>query len=362
MARLREWLARFWGTLRPGRRDAELERELRTHLELAAERERPHVDSNEAARRAAAIRVGSVPQAMDALRDQRGLPWLDDLTRDARHALRGLLRTPVFASITLVTLAISIGANTVVFSVVNSVLLKPLAYPHAEDLVAVWHTAPGAAGLSSVSGDLRLSPSMYFTYAEQNRTFQEFGIWQEVSTTVTGLAEPEQVRTIALTNGVLQALDVQPTLGRWLSEVDQKPSGPETVMLGYGYWQRRFGGAPSAIGRVLSVNSRSLEIVGVMPKGFRLVDVEPEVIVPLAFDRSRLILPGFGLQALARLKPGVTIAEASADVARMVPIWMTSWPAAPGINPRIYENWRIGPALRPLKEMLSVRPAMFSGW
>lgn len=350
MARLREWLIRFWGTLRPGRRDAELERELRTHLELAAERERPHAGSNEAERRAAAIRVGSVPHAMDALRDQRGLPWLDDLTRDARHALRGLRRNPVFASITLLTLAISIGANTAVFTVVNSVLLKPLAYPRADDLVAVWHTAPGAEGLSSVSGDLRLSPSMYFTYAEQNRTFQEFGVWQEVSGTITGLAEPEQVRAIVLTNGVLQALDVLPAVGRWLTEIDQQAGGPQTVMLGYGYWQRRFGGDPSAVGRVLSVNSRPLEIVGVMPKGFRLVDVDPEVIVPIAFDRSRQILPGFGLQALARLKPGVTIAEASADIARMVPIWMTSWPAAPGINPRIYESWRIGPALRPLKQ------------
>lgn len=350
MAALREWLVRFWGTLRPGRRDAELERELHAHLELAAEHERRDVDSNEAARRAAAIGVGSVPHAMDALRDQRGLPWLDELTRDARHAIRGLRRNPMFASITLLTLALSLGANTAVFSVVNSVLLKPLAYPHADDLVAVWHTAPGAEGLSSVSGDLRLSPSMYFTYAEQNRTLQEFGIWQEVSTTVTGLAEPEQVRTVVLTAGVLQALEVQPAVGRWLTEVDQAPGGPQTVMLGYGYWQRRFGGDASVLGRVLLVNSRSLEVVGVMPRGFRLADVEPEVIVPVAFDRSRLILPGFGFQALARLKPGVTIAEASADVARMTPIWMTSWPAAPGINPRIYESWRIGPALRPLKD------------
>ncbi len=122
--------------------------------------------------RAAVIRVGAVAQTMEALRDQRGLPWLDDLARDVRYGLRTLRRTPMFATVVLLTLAIGIGANTAVFSVVNSVLLKPLAYPNAEELVAVWHTAPGAPGLSTVSGDLRLSASMFFTYAEHNRTFQ----------------------------------------------------------------------------------------------------------------------------------------------------------------------------------------------
>src|SRR5207249_8447444 len=97
----------------------------------------------------------------------------------------------------------------------------PLAYPHAEELVAVWHKAPGAAGLSTISGDLRLSPSMYFTYAERNRTFQAFGLWFAASNTVTGLAEPEQVPTLLITDGTLQALGVQPVLGRWLAAGDQ---------------------------------------------------------------------------------------------------------------------------------------------
>ena len=114
---------------------------------------------------------------MDALRDQRGLPWLDDLTRDLRHGVRTLGRTPTFTAVVLLTLAIGIGANTAVFSVVNSVLLRPLPYPQPERLVAVWHTAPGASGMANLTGDLRLSPSMYFTYAEQNRTFEHIGVW-----------------------------------------------------------------------------------------------------------------------------------------------------------------------------------------
>ena len=250
----------------------------------------------------------------------------------------------------LLTLAIGIGANTAIFTVVNSVLLKPLAYPEAENLVALWHTAPGASGMSNLSGDLRLSPSMYFTYAEHNRTFEHIGVWFAGSATVTGIAEPEQVRRLLVSDGTLQALGVQPLLGRALSQADQAPDAPRTVMLGYGYWRRRFGGDRSVVGRSITVESRASEVVGVMPEGFRVVNVDPELIVPFGFERSRLTLPGFGLQALARLKPGVTMADASADVARMVPIWMTSWPAAPSVNPRVYESWRITPALRPLKQ------------
>jgi predicted permease len=251
--------------------------------------------------------------------------------------------------VALVTLALGIGANTAVFSVLNSVLLKPLAYPRSEELVAVWQKAPGAAGLTSVSGDLRMSASMFTTYSEQNRTLQAIGAWFATTATVTGLAEPEQVRAILVTDGALEALGVPSEVGRWLSKADQMPGGP-AVMIGYGYWQRRFGGEASAIGRKILVDSRVREIVGVMPRGFRFVDEDMDLIVPLAFVRAQLNLPGFGFQGVARLKPGVTLAQANADIARLVPVWMSSWPAAAGINPRVYENWKISPALRPLKQ------------
>ena len=121
-------------------------------------------------------------------------------------------------------------------------------------------------------------------------------------------------------------------------------------MLSYGYWQRRFGGDRAVIGRNITVDSRSREIVGVMPQGFRFVDADFDLIVPLAFDRGKLILAGFGYHGIARLKPGVTIAEANADMTRMLPIWMDSWSNGPGTNPHIYETWKITPAIRPLKQ------------
>jgi predicted permease len=285
--------------------------------------------------------------------DGRGVwrwPSVEDFVQDIRYALRMLAKAPGFTIIAILTIAIGIGANTAVFSVVNSVVLKPLSYPHPVELVSLHQVAPGAAGLADFETGLHLSPSMYVTYAEQNRTFQSVGVWNTGTANVTGLAEPERVRTAEVSDGVLQALRVPPEVGRWLSAADQVPRGPERVMLSHGYWQRRFGGERSAIGRNLIVDSRPREIVGVMPRDFRLVDTDFDVMVPVAFDRGQLILAGFGYSGIARLKPGVSIAQADADITRMLPIWMDSWTNGPGTNPHIYETWKITPDLRLLKE------------
>ncbi|HEY7286177.1 MAG TPA: ABC transporter permease [Vicinamibacterales bacterium] len=347
---VREWLTRLLGTFRPSRRDEDLEAELRSHLELSAEAESRRSEMIDDDARVAALENGPVAQTMEAMRDQRGLPWLDDLSRDLRHGARTLRRSPTFTAVALLTLAIGIGANTAVFSVLNGILLKPLPYPRSDDLVAVWHVAPGAEGLAAVSGDLRLSASMYFTYAEQNRAFEHIGIWYPYSATVTGVSEPEQVRSVVVSDGVLQALAVPPLVGRPLAAADQVPDGPATMLLTAGYWQRRFGGDPGVVGRIVQVDSLPREIVGVMPANFRIADQEADLILPARFDRRTLTLPGFGFQSIARLKPGVTIADANADIARLVPIWMDSWPMFGNLSGKVYESWRIAPAVRPLKQ------------
>jgi len=151
---------------------------------------------------------------------------------------------------------------------------------------------------------------------------------------------------------VLQTLNVPPTVGRWFAQADEDPYGGKTIVLSYGYWQRRFGGDRSAIGRIIQVDAKSMEIVGVMPRGFRLVDRDFDLLIPLALDPANQKLAGFGYNGLARLKPGAQLAQADADIARLIPVWMDSWSNGPGTNPHYYERWRITPGFRSLKQQV----------
>jgi putative ABC transport system permease protein len=262
-----------------------------------------------------------------------------------RQVLRRLGRAPMFTVITLITLAAGVGANTVVFSVLEGVLLKPLPYPQSEELVGVWHTAPGI-GLP----ELEMSPSDYFIYREQGRSFQDIGMYQGDSVSVTGAGEPEQVPALRVTEATLPLLGVQPLLGRHFRSEDDLPGAPETVMLTYAYWRRKFGGDSSAVGRTLILDGKGRQIIGVLPKGFHFLDREdPALITPLQFDRSKANLGNFSYDGLARLKPGMTLQQANADVARMLPIVMNSFPAPPGFSIKLFEDAKIGPNVRPLK-------------
>jgi putative ABC transport system permease protein len=328
----------------------ELSEEIQAHLDQKVEELVGDGMSKEEAMQSARREFGNLGLIEENSCEVWRWPSVEDFFSDIRYALRALRHNPVFTVVALLTIAIGIAANAAVFSVVNSVLLKPLNYPEAEELVALHQIAPGAEGLADFENGLLLSPSMYFTYAEQNRTFQSLGVWVTGTANITGLAEPEQVRVVAVSDGVLQTLGVPPAVGRWLSQTDQVPNGPERAMLSYGYWQRRFGGDRAVIGRNILVDSRQREIVGVMPKEFRFVDADFDLVAPLAFDRGKVILAGFGFHGIARLKPGATIAQANADITRMLPIWMDSWSNGPANNSHIYEQWRITPMIRSLKQ------------
>jgi predicted permease len=328
----------------------DLAEEMRLHLEERTEQLMSEGMSRKEAEQTARRAFGNATLLEERSREVWQMPWVESLGTDLKLVFRRLRKSPGFAATVLLTLAIGIGANTAVFSVLNSVLFKPLPYPDAEQLVALRLIAPGAAGLADFSTGLRLSPSMYFTFAEQNRTFQSLGVWIAGIANVTGVAQPHEVHTASITDGVLQTLSVPPLVGRWLLPAEQNPHGQKAVMLSYGYWQRRFGGDPSVIGRSIEVDSQPWQIVGVMPQGFHLVNADFDLLVPLGFDRNKQILSGFGFQGIARLKPGVLITQADADVTRMLPIWMDSWSNGPGIDSHFFEQWKITPALLPLKE------------
>jgi predicted permease len=275
---------------------------------------------------------------------------LESLLVDLKHVFRRLGRSPGFAITVVLTLAIGIGANTAVFSVLNSVLLRALPYPEPEELVSLHLNAPGAPGLAEFRSELRLSASMYFTFARHNRTFQSVGLWQSGTASITGLAQPEQVNTALISGGVLETLNVPALTGQWLTAADQDSHGLGRVMLSYGYWQRRFGGDPSVVGRTISVNSQPRVIAGVMPRGFKVVNYDFDLVVPLALDPVNEQLAGFGYHGIARLRPGVNLPQANADAARLINVWMDSWTNGPGSDGHWYLRWKITPALEPLKE------------
>src|SRR5262245_24223167 len=262
------------------------------------------------------------------------------------QSLRRLVRVPTLTATALVTLAIAIGPNTAVFGIVRGVLIKPLPYPDAERLVGVWHKAPGL----NLPGDANCSPGMYLNYGGQNQTFEHFGLWSLAGATVAGVAEPELVETAFVTHGVLQALSVQPAHGRLFSREDDTPGTPETVMLSGGYWKRRFGGDPAVVGRSLTVDLRPRTIIGVMPENFQFVRGTPDLILPQRFDRSTVFVGNFSYQGIARLKPGVTMAQANADLGRMIPMWLEGWPLPPGFSRAMFEGARLAPGLHPLKQ------------
>src|SRR5271156_439906 len=263
-----------------------------------------------------------------------------------KQVLRRLSRAPLFTAITLITLAVGVGANTVIFSVVEGVLLKPLPYPHAEQLIGVWHSAPGIG-----FAELNMSPSIYFIDREQNTTLQDIGAYDGDSLDVTGDGKPEHVPGLDVTDGTLPLLGVTPVLGRLFNRKDDSAGAPQTVVLSYGYWQRKFGGASSVIGRSLTVGGKPREIIGVLPQGFHLLD-QPDVAIflPFQWDRNKTKLGDFSERALARLKPGVTMAQASTDMARLLPVVLRSFPAPEGFSVSIFEKVRLAPNLRPLKQ------------
>jgi putative ABC transport system permease protein len=276
--------------------------------------------------------------------------FVETLIRDFRYAVRTLTKHFSFAGTAVLTLALGIGATTAIFSVVYSVLIKPLAYPNADELVRIRHSA-AAVNIDDLGGSL----SMYLTYRQETRTFAQFGLWSDGGETLTSVDGTERVRSLRVTYGVLQALGVQPLRGRWFTEQEHGPKaeGPAPLMLSYGFWQSRFAGEATALGREVLINGRPSRIVGIMPPDFRFLDMkpQPDVIVAVQVDPARQTIGNFGFNALARLKPGATAAGAAADIERMLPIWIDAWPMVPGfsLSRDTMKGWRITPIVRSLK-------------
>jgi predicted permease len=243
---------------------------------------------------------------------------------------------PGFAGVVIVTTALAIGATTAIFSVVNSVLIRPLPYPDPDRLVRIVHSIGGI-------NQPYFSDAIYVTYLDNRQAFEDVGVWVPAGrATVTGRGEPEEVRALIASHGLLTTLGSAPAIGRWFSSEDVSPGAAATVMLAHGYWQRTFGGNADAVGRELTIDSRPYQIIGVMPAEFQFRG-EQDVILPLRVNPGRLS-GVFSLNGIARLKSGVTLEQANADVARMLEIYFDRF----GTNRGRAQRWV--PILRPLKE------------
>jgi predicted permease len=304
MTTFREWVTRLWGTVRPSRRDAELEAELRLHLELATEDEQRRADSIEDAGRTAAIRSGGMAQAMEAVRDQRGLPWLDDLARDLRYGLRALRRNPMFASVAVLTLALGIGANTAIFSLADAVLLRALPVSNPGDLVVLRQRGPGGdifPFTSAAASDL----------APDGDVLSGLASFRPLLNTHVSVNGETELALAQLVSGNYHAvLGIDAVLGRTLTQRDREP----VAVISHGYWQRRFAGDPSVVGRLLEMQGRSFTIVGVTPAEF--FGTQPgrhvDVTAPLAARTTTMPPNARWLYLVGRLAPGVSREQARA--------------------------------------------------
>jgi putative ABC transport system permease protein len=282
-----------------------------------------------------AERMASLRQAQPPGRITPAAPTghvLGDLWQDLRYAARTFWKQPGFAAAAVVTLALGIGATTAIFSVVYGVLLKPLPFDEPERLVSLRHHAPHGAGTNQ-------GHTTYLTYRENQKAFEAIGAWDPAEVSITGSGDPERVEALLVSSTTLPLLRVHPLVGRFFSAEDDTPGGPLRVVLAYGYWQRRFGGAWNVLGERLMVDGRPAEVIGILPSSFKFLRTRPAVVLPLPLDVNAPGGISFGFQALARLKAGVSLAQANADVARMV-----------SLLPPAFARLELQPNVRPLAD------------
>ncbi len=314
MGALREWVSRLSGYLRRARRDDDLEQELQLHLDLAAEAARQRGQSPEQARRAVRIQSGGTAQAMEALRDQRGLPWIDALSSDIVFGWRQLNKHRAVSCAAILSLGLAIGATTAGFRLVDAVLLRPLPVHDPGGLLYVAFTAHDSQNRPDELDDFDYPT--YRKYADVIRDRADVmvvGMSAPQEITVNSGDEPEEVFRQFLSGNVFSSFGLQPAVGRLFGPPDDDGPGAHAVaVLSYDYWTRRFGRDPKAIGQTIHAGVRPYEIVGVAPRGFS--GTEPgrvtDLFVPATMNVQALDSPGWSWFRLwVRPKPGVLPAE-----------------------------------------------------
>jgi putative ABC transport system permease protein len=298
--------------VRRDRFDRELEEEVRFHLEMKAEEYVAAGMTQEEAWLAAGRQFGNETRMREMSRETWGFAMLENLLQDVRFGARVLAKHKGYTAVAVLTLALGIGANTAIFSVVNAVLLRPLPFEGPERLVRVFGTSARRSNFSR--------PHSYLNFADlraQNQTFEAMAAYTGSTSALSGDDAPEQISGAIASGDIFLVLRTKPLTGRLLTPEDEKPGGSPAVVISHGLWQRRFGGDPQIVGRTIRLDGREREVVGVTPADFRFE------FIPGALDFWTAIDPGANeykqrgaifLEAIGRLKPGVSAEQANADV------------------------------------------------
>jgi putative ABC transport system permease protein len=315
LAWIRAFASRTRAALSPRQVDQEFEHELNAHLDMLADENVRRGMSPEEAKRAARIRLGGHTQLKGINRELHGLPMLETIFQDTRYALRMLRKNPGFTAVAVLTLALGIGANTAIFSIVYAMLLKPLPYSQPEQLLTVFEAQP-QAGVNATGW----SYANFAELREQNRIFSDMAGSQQHQLTLTGRGEPSVVNTSVVTPELFSVFGQKPMLGRAFFPEDGKSGAAAAVILSENLWRGSFGADPNVIGTSINLDKRSFTIVGVMPAVFRfpILTENQQLWIPLVQD------PLFGswmerrgghwLQVTGRLKPGVSMTQVQAEL------------------------------------------------
>jgi putative ABC transport system permease protein len=309
--RLEKWFyilpLRLRSLLRRDQVEQELDEELQYHLERQIEENLAAGMTAEDARYSALRAMGGIALQKERCRDMRRVNLIEDFLQDLRYGMRVLARNPVFTAVAVLTLALGIGANTAVFSVVNGVLLRPLPYNNPDRIITIWEPSRGGHTLG-------LTDVEFFDIRDRNQVFEEVAAYATGAINFTGVGEPERVTATWVSSGFFQVLGIHPAWGRVITTEDDKPDPARVVVLSYGLWQRRFAGDQSVIGRQVSINGNSRTIIGVMPPGFQFESGEVEMWLPLGLDPANVSPGDRSYSAIGRLRPAVKLEQARAEM------------------------------------------------
>jgi len=297
----------FWRKKR--KREQDLERELQSHLELEAEAQGENAATPDEARNAARRALGNTAQIKEATREAWGWRGLERLTQDVRYALRGMRRNPGFTLVAVLSLGLGIGANTAIFTFVNAALLKPLPYVDPASIVALQERQPKSGELTLVH------PRSFIEWHTRSRSFEALAILQAIPMNTAGADGPEEVRGMWITPEMFRVFGVSPVLGRELTEEGMRPGATSSVLISYGYWQRRFASNPDIVGGTIRLQNQTGIIRGVMPPGFKAGTLTPDIYSLMPLNRNRPEAVGSrAFQCYGRLRPGITLDAVRAEM------------------------------------------------